>query len=41
MLERMLDGVIKGEYSLGWALLPLFRVRGEAGFTRIGMGYTS
>ena len=26
MLERMLDGVIKGEYSLGWALLPLFRV---------------
>ena len=27
MIERMLDGVIKGEYSLGWALLPLFRVR--------------
>eukprot|EP00955_Chlamydomonas_euryale_P068191 360045-Chlamydomonas_euryale.AAC.15 len=26
MLERMLDGVVKGEYSLGWALLPLFRV---------------
>jgi hypothetical protein len=28
MLERMLDGVVKGEYSLGWALLPLFRVAG-------------
>lgn len=27
MLERMLDGVIKGRYSLGWALLPLFKVR--------------
>ncbi|GIL84279.1 hypothetical protein Vretimale_15928 [Volvox reticuliferus] len=26
MLERMLDGVVKGQYSLGWALLPLFRV---------------
>lgn len=28
MLERMPDGVVRGEYSLGWALLPLFRVRG-------------
>jgi nephrocystin-4 len=28
MVERMLDGVVKGEYSLGWALLPLFRVSG-------------
>lgn len=26
MQERMLDGVVKGQYSLGWALLPLFRV---------------
>lgn len=26
MLERMLDGVVKGRYSLGWALLPLFQV---------------
>ena len=26
MLERMLDGVVKGQYSLGWALLPLFKV---------------
>jgi nephrocystin-4 len=26
MLERMMDGVIKGEYSLGWALLPMFKV---------------
>lgn len=24
--ERMLDGVVKGQYSLGWALLPLFKV---------------
>ncbi|KXZ51260.1 hypothetical protein GPECTOR_13g747 [Gonium pectorale] len=26
MLERMLDGVVKGQYSLGWAMMPLFRV---------------
>eukprot|EP00798_Chlamydomonas_sp_ICE-L_P030494 gene30494-35512_t len=26
MLERMIDGVVKGQYSLGWALLPLFKV---------------
>ncbi len=26
MLERMLDGVVKGQFSLGWAMLPLFRV---------------
>ncbi len=30
LLERMLDGVVKGRYSLGWALLPLFRVRPQA-----------
>lgn len=26
MMERGLDGVVKGRYSLGWALLPLFQV---------------
>lgn len=26
LLERMLDGVVRGQYSMGWALLPLFRV---------------
>ena len=31
MLERMLDGVVKGQDSLGWALLPLFRVGGGGG----------
>lgn len=31
MLERMLDGVVKGRYSMGWAQLPLFRVGLGAG----------
>lgn len=35
MLERMLDGVVKGRYSMGWAQLPLFRVSGEQGW-RVG-----
>lgn len=30
MLERMLDGVVKGQFSLGWAMLPLFRVSRDA-----------
>lgn len=35
LVERMLDGVVHGQYSLGWALLPLFRVRGAR---RMGLG---
>ncbi|GFH23920.1 uncharacterized protein HaLaN_21615, partial [Haematococcus lacustris] len=31
LLERMLDGVVRGQYSMGWALLPLFRVGVGAG----------
>jgi hypothetical protein len=27
MVERGKDGVVKGQYSLGWALLPMFQVR--------------
>jgi hypothetical protein len=26
MMERSADGVVKGRYALGWALLPLFQV---------------
>ena len=31
LVERGLDGVVKGQYVLGWALLPLFRVCGALG----------
>lgn len=27
LVERMNDGVVRGRYSLGWATLPLFKVR--------------